>query len=92
MNLMKTTTTKIFELRSNFLIPEATDRECFHTRLGDYREELFRFADQGVESLLKVKRQLESSLRSVMVRTERLALKADRNGMLTRSASFGRGR
>ncbi len=72
-----------FKTTLDFLLQDAAKRESFHARLQEYRGELFRLADQGVEALIKVKSDLESSLREVMVRTERLALKADRNGMLT---------
>jgi hypothetical protein len=71
-----------FRSTLDFLLPDADERERFHVGLGNYREEIFRVTDDGVECLLKVKQQLEASLRGVMVRTERLALKADRNGML----------
>ncbi|HSE15612.1 MAG TPA: helicase-related protein [Pyrinomonadaceae bacterium] len=48
----------------------------------NYRRELFRL-DAGDESqLLKRKLELEAKLRSVMVRTEKLASSADRAGML----------
>ncbi len=71
-----------FRTTLDFLLSDADERQRFHERLAEYREELFRFTDHGVDTLLKVKQRLESSLRNVMVRTERLALKADRNGML----------
>lgn len=71
-----------FKTTLDFLIQDAAKRDRFHSRLQEYRRELFRLADQGVEELVKIKSELESSLREVMVRTERLALKADRNGML----------
>lgn len=66
----------------NFLIDDSERQTEFHERLAGYREELFRLADSNFSRLAAVKRQLELSLRQVMVRTERLALKADRNGML----------
>lgn len=50
-----------------------------------FRRELYRLGedwDQTVERLRAVKRDLESRLRSVMSRTERLAVTEDRNGML----------
>ena len=47
-----------------------------------YREELLQVAEHGTECLAGIKRRLEACLRRVMVRTERLALSADRNGML----------
>lgn len=65
-----------------FLLPEEIERAGFQRQLGSYREELFRMAASGLDSPLAVKSQLKKSLRRVMVRTERLALRADRNGML----------
>jgi hypothetical protein len=66
-----------------FLLPDGHRRQHLHAQLKGYREELFRLADHGHEGLAVAKRGLEESLRRVMVRTERLALSADRNGMLT---------
>ncbi|QDU96261.1 helicase-related protein [Lignipirellula cremea] len=71
-----------FQTTLDFLLRDESKRVQFHDHLREYRQELFRLADEGVEELMRVKRHLESSLREVMVRTERLALKADRNGML----------
>ncbi len=39
-------------------------------------------ADRGFDNLIEIKAKLEDMLRSVMVRTERLAIHAERNGML----------
>lgn len=71
-----------FQNTLDFLAPEERQRAQFREELKWYREELFRLADLGAEGLLKAKHGLERSLRQVMVRTERLALTADRNGML----------
>jgi hypothetical protein len=72
-----------FRSTLHFLLPGNEQRQLLHGRLTEYREELFRLADLGHEGLARAKNDLESALRSVMVRTERLALSADRNGMLT---------
>jgi hypothetical protein len=72
-----------FRSTLHFLLPGNEQRQLLHGRLTQYREELFRLADLGREGLARAKRELETALRSVMVRTERLALSADRNGMLT---------
>lgn len=50
--------------------------------LGEYRRHLLRLDGEVHAKLLPVKARLESHLRSVIVRTERLALSPDRNGML----------
>ena len=47
-----------------------------------YRQELFRLADGGLEHVCELKSEIERLLRQVMVRTERLAASADRDGML----------
>jgi Helicase conserved C-terminal domain len=66
----------------DFLVPEEQQRMEFRDELKLYREELYSLADLGIEGLLKAKCRLEASLKQVMVRTERLALTGDRNGML----------
>lgn len=71
-----------FQTTLGFLLHDESKRHQFRSSLTEYRQELYRVADQGVEELARVKSQLEGSLREVMVRTERLALKADRDGML----------
>lgn len=50
--------------------------------LEDYSRELHRMPSEGHARLLTMKSQLESVMRKVMVRTERLAGSKDRNGML----------
>ena len=71
-----------FRLTLNFLIDDEAKRTAFQTTLAEYREELFRVADHGTGPLLEVKADLESLLSSVMVRTERLAIESNRDGML----------
>lgn len=50
--------------------------------LDEYRKELFRIRNNGVEKLRKIKGEIETRLRKVMVRTERLSVTEDRDGML----------
>lgn len=71
-----------FQTTLDFLLPDMAARDRFRAGLREFRNELFRIADQGEDALVKVKTELEASLRSVIVRTERLALNSDRNGML----------
>lgn len=71
-----------FRLTLKFLIDDEEKRTAFQSTLTRYREELFRVAEHGPEALLQVKSELESLLRSVMVRTERLAIESNRDGML----------
>jgi hypothetical protein len=71
-----------FRLTLNFLISDAAKRSSFEQTLKQYREELFRVSDCGVDGLLRIKRELENLLQSVMVRTERLSIDANRDGML----------
>ena len=52
------------------------------TLLRSYKAALYRMAEDGGEQLRAVKAELESALRRVMVRTERLGASTDRNGML----------
>lgn len=73
----------------NFLLPDDVEKDRFQTLIRHYREALFRVADGAVDALLSVKTDLEGCLRQVMVRTERLAASADRNGMLTEVAASG---
>ena len=47
-----------------------------------YRYELLRFDGRGTDRLRELTTQLETMLRKVMVRTERLAATTDRDGML----------
>lgn len=65
-----------------FLSPEKTSQQQFDECLQAYRQQLFRLSNGGLDGLLRIKSDLEHCLRQVMVRTERLALRSDRNGML----------
>lgn len=70
-----------FQSTLNFLLQEPAQQAIFRNRLQRYREKLFRLIDHGTAGLVNVKMELETSLRRV-ARTEKLTLKADRNGML----------
>jgi len=66
-----------------FLHHDAFRTETFRATLETYRRELFRYGAANVDGHLRsTKEALEAQLRQVMVRTERLAVTADRNGML----------
>ncbi len=65
-----------------FLLQDEASAKQVESLLGQYRRGLFRLgAGDGVR-LEPIKEQLEKALRSVMVRTERLAVSASRDGML----------
>lgn len=64
-----------------FLQSDQDQTRQFEQLLTEYRRELFRLEKDG-ERFQTLKQELESRLRAVMVRTERLAVTADRDGML----------
>ncbi len=70
-----------------FLLPEVVQREACFGHLRRFREELLHVLARGPDGMLAVKSDLESSLHQIMVRTERLALTSDRNGMLVEKTS-----
>ena len=78
-----------FRLTLNFLISDPNRRDEFERVLVRYRDELLHVADRGTDRLIEVKQQLEHLLRNVMVRTERLAIDADRDGMLVQKDMAG---
>ena len=53
------------------------------TAIKNYRQAMLRLESDGPADLRAAKATIEGILRKVMVRTERLAASADRNGMLT---------
>ena len=63
-----------------FLQPAET--AAFEGVLDDFRRELFRIGRGSLDHLLALKRDLERRLRRAVVRTERLAVTQDRDGML----------
>lgn len=60
--------------------PAASDR--LGELLQQFRHELFRLGQDGEGRLVDIRNEIEECLRKVMVRTERLAVTPDRNGML----------
>jgi hypothetical protein len=55
----------------------------FRASLDEYRRAIFRVGEVDDGVLRERKELIEQALRNVMVRTERLAVRADRSGMLT---------
>lgn len=65
-----------------FLSGDVDGSNEFVSLLQNYRRELFRLGSSEASELLELKLKLETKLRSVMVRTEKLASSANRAGML----------
>lgn len=65
-----------------FLFNDPAQTEHLEKLISDYRQEIFRLREGDVTLLRQIKMEMEKSLRRVMVRTERLAASADRDGML----------
>lgn len=66
-----------------FLQADEVATTAFETALSGYRRELYRLGGEGgTDRLRQLKEQIEGALRRVMVRTERLALTENRDGML----------
>jgi len=65
-----------------FLQNDPEQTLAFQRALATYGRELFRIGVDDGEVLRRARDQVTSTLRSVMVRTERLAVTADRSGML----------
>lgn len=61
----------------------ADDVAGFAEHLRRYRRALFDLDGDGLEEARQAKQRIETALREVMARTERLAVSADRSGMLT---------
>jgi len=76
-----------FHKTLEFLLDDPAAEAELRNVLTLYREELLQVAEHGTECLAGIKRRLEDCLRRVMVRTERLAFSADRNGMLLEVAA-----
>lgn len=65
-----------------FLQFNGEETSAFEGLLDDYRRELFRLGSGNLDKLRVLKSELQAHLRRVMVRTERLAVTEDRDGML----------
>jgi hypothetical protein len=81
-----------FVRTASFLLGEETGQaEQLAGFLKDYRRELFRLGQGDGTGLEAARAGIESILRRIMVRTERLAVTPDRNGMLVEKPSIGVG-
>jgi len=67
---------------TSFLFGPGTRTKTLEQALRDYREGLLLGGHAGTGRLAEARQRIESTLREVMVRTERLASTCDRNGML----------
>jgi hypothetical protein len=67
---------------ARFLLNDLDRYASVKSLLEQFRREVYHL-EQGTEALARVKTGLETSLRTIMARTERLAVSGDRNGMLT---------
>ena len=65
-----------------FLLSDEEKLEQFRQLLDNYRRELLRLTQGTLDQFTQTKRKLEEQLRRVMVRTERLSVSEDRDGML----------
>ncbi len=70
----------------DYLFDDTTKSASVAELLTELRREMLRLNGAGADRLVALKLQLERLLRQVMVRTERLASDATRNGMLTSPA------
>jgi Helicase conserved C-terminal domain len=66
----------------SFLQDDPRRTQAFQSALAAYGKELFRIGIDNREALRHARDEVASILRRVMVRTERLAVTADRSGML----------
>lgn len=73
----------------SFLLDNPAQTDELATLLQEYRLELLRIVNGDGSRLRELKCQLEGRLRRVMVRTERLAVTPDRNGMLVEPPAGG---
>jgi len=67
----------------NFLDPATSKQSGLGPLLVDYRRELYRLGDGGGDRLLEIRQGIESSLRRVMARTERVGATTAADAMLT---------
>ncbi|MGD1045097.1 MAG: helicase-related protein [Bacteroidota bacterium] len=68
---------------------DAKKGASFDGQLLDYREKLLTFNTENVSPIVQAKNLIETALKKVMVRTERLAITENRNGMLVEKPSEG---
>lgn len=67
---------------TSFLLSSEAETSEFERELREYRTALCLGGEDGAQRLDKARTAIESRLRKVMCRTERLAASTDRNGML----------
>ena len=65
-----------------FLFDDKSQTEAFKEDLVRYRRALLQFATRGGEALLDAKQAIETKLRRIMVRTERISVTADHDSMI----------
>ena len=71
-----------------FLDPGLGESGGLRRLLNDYRQAMYRI-DSGTEPLVRIKGEIESQLRRVMSRTERLRVSEDAQGMMREVPSSG---
>ena len=71
-----------------FLDPELKKSGALHRLLDDYRQAMYRI-ESGTEALERIKGEIETQLRRVMSRTERLRASSDAQGMLREATCTG---
>jgi len=67
---------------ARFLFGEPAKAKEMENLLREYRRLLYRLGQEDMQQIMAVRQKLEQCLRGVMCRTERLAVTADRSGML----------
>lgn len=67
---------------AGFLFDSEASRLQLEELLSSLRREMLRLDDASRDRVVELRRRIEDLLRRVMVRTERLAVTSDRNGML----------
>jgi hypothetical protein len=65
-----------------FLFGDPAKTKELENLLKEYRRLLYRLSEDDMQPIIAVRQKLEQCLRSVMCRTERLAVTADRSGMV----------
>ena len=74
---------------ARFLLDDDKDKIAdLKKAVNAYRDGLFRFALEGDQQVFEARSIMKNILKKVMVRTERLAISADRNGMLRDSSDM----
>ena len=71
-----------------FLDPKSQESGDLRGLLDDYRQAMYRI-ESGTEPLVRIKEQIETHLRRVMSRTERLPVSTESDGMLREVPSAG---